>query len=292
MSLGGSSTPSTQTVVQQQQLPQYQQDAAQQNIQEANAIAARPYVPYQGDQVAPLTSTQQAGIAQGTANATNPAITNNFATAENQTAQIGGQQLTPNAVSAWMSPYVEQALQPQLQDIQRQGAQTALGINSNATGAGAFGDARQGVELGENDRNTAQLLSNAEGAGYGNAFNSAVGAAQNAFGQNASVGLQSANQLGALTTQGEATGETAANDLLNYGGVQQNENQQSLTAAYNNFINQQQYPINMLNLQTSTTAGQPLQMTNSTTSPISTTAQNLGALSALFGLGGKATAVL
>jgi hypothetical protein len=100
-------------------------------------------------------------------------------------AQSFGQTMNPGQIAPWMSPFVEMALQPQLRAAQRQGAATGRQLQGQAAAAGAFGDARTGVEMGENTRNTNTLLSDITGQGYQSAYDRAVSAAQNAFGQNA-----------------------------------------------------------------------------------------------------------
>ncbi len=298
MSGGGSSAPGTQTVTNQTVLPQYQQDYATSNENLANDIAARPYVPYQGPRVADFSPLQTAALNQVSTNATGapqtPTYDASIGTAAGKEGASYGKTLDPSAVAPWMSPYVEAALQPQLQDITRQGIATGKGIDTQATGAGAFGDAREGVQQGENDRNTALLKSNAIGQGYQNAYASAVGAAGTAFGANAgqfnadrAAQLQAASEAAALAGQKYGYQAQTASDLLAAGKTQQDQSQQGLTTAYQDFINQFEYPQEMLNLRLATQAGSPYNTTRLTTTPYSPTAQGIGALSALYGLVGK-----
>ena len=92
-----------------------------------------------------------------------------------------------------MNPYIEQSLQPQLQDLARQQGMSQLGVNQQATQAGAFGDARQGVADANNKYNYGQLASQMIGQGYNNAFQSA----QNAFQTDASISSSSSLSPGA-----------------------------------------------------------------------------------------------
>jgi hypothetical protein len=327
-----SSAPSTQEVIQKSEIPQYLQDFAQKNISLAQDIAARPYQTYPGQRVAGLGDLQNAGIGMTAANAGNlsPAQAQFYGATYNldniagrsysgapvNPGSVSVGNLNPSAVAPWMSPYVEQALQPQLQDIQRQGALSAQSIGQGATSAGAFGDARLGIQQAENTRNTNQIASNAIGTGYQNAYASALGAAQNAFGQNtqAQLGAFGANtqaQLGAFNANagqynadraaqmqanlaipgiqqaGYGLTQQAASDLYGAGQQQQQVQQQGLDLAYQDFLNQFEYPQEMLNMLLATGAGQPYSTTRLTTTPYSSSAQNLGALAALFGLGGK-----
>lgn len=298
MSLGGSSTPSTQTVTQKTDIPQYQQDYAISNENLANSIAARPYVPYTGQRVADFTPLQQIGIDQVAANATGAPLSGVYDAAGGSAAGAAtsqyGQTLNPGSIAPWMSPYVQMALAPQLQAIARQGAETGKTINAGAAGAGAFGDARLGVQQGENDRNTAQLMSNTVGTGYQNAYDRAVAAAQGAFGVNAgqfnsdrTANLAGADEMARLAAAKYGYQQSTQNDLLATGKLQQDASQKGLDLAYQDFVNQYEYPQEMLNLRLATQAGSPYNTTRLTETPYSPTAQSIGALSALYGLVGR-----
>jgi hypothetical protein len=64
MGSGDTNTPATQTVVQQQDLPQWYQQYLQQLIPAAQSAAATPYQAYGGQRIAPLTQDQQQAQAQ------------------------------------------------------------------------------------------------------------------------------------------------------------------------------------------------------------------------------------
>jgi hypothetical protein len=131
--------------------------------------------------------------------------------------------VNPGDIPSWMSPYIDQALAPQLRAIARQGVTTQQGIDRTATGAGAFGDARTGIQSGVNDRNVMEATSNAVGTGYQNAYQSAVQAAQTAAaqrqgltGQRLTANQQQTQAGTALANIASAQGSTATNvaDLL------------------------------------------------------------------------------
>ena len=89
---------------------------------------------------------------------------------------------------------------------------TQQGIDRTATGAGAFGDARTGIQSGVNDRNVMESTSNAVGTGYQNAYQSAVAAAQAAAAQRQGLTGQ---RLTANQQQ-----QTAGTDLANIASAQ------------------------------------------------------------------------
>lgn len=475
----GSSQPSTQTVVQKNEIPQYLQDFSQENIDVARDIGNRGYPVYpnqriadpsnftQGAQnlqnaqygqfwptyneyqnvinslsgmgraaygqpgaatMAPVNATagtfgQQAtagtygqplpGVGQATASAYGQPVPQPGSFGQQATAGTYGQQLTPGSIAPWMSPFVDLALQPQLRAAQRQGMASGRQIASNAVGAGAFGDARTGVEMGENTRNTNTLLSDITGQGYQSAYDRAVQSSQNAFtantgqfnteqaaqraaiaqnagqfntenqarlaawgagagqfntegaalrqaiGQNnqanlaawgagagqfntedaakraaiaqnagqfntedaarraaaqqnaqtimlnnaanldvyrAGAGQFNANQAGqlaALQGVGNTLGQqnqyvTNLTQQLYAGGQQDEQNRQrSLDLAYQDYINQFEYPNEMLNLRLATGQGVPYTTTRLTQTPYSATGQTIGTLASLYGLFGR-----
>jgi hypothetical protein len=113
---------------------------------------------------------------------------------------------SPDTVAAYMNPFLNQSLQPQL-DLARQEADiTTQRNNSQAAQAGAYGGSRQAVQKALTDQGLALNEANIIGKGYTDAFNNANTNMQ--FGAN--LGLQGA-QTG---IQGQATGIQGANTGL------------------------------------------------------------------------------
>jgi hypothetical protein len=202
---------------------------------------------------------------------------------------------TQASISQYMNPYVAQSLQPQLELLQQQlGAQDAA-TNAKLAQAGAFGGGRQAVANAQNALNSNLLASNLIGQGYNTAYNTALNAAQNAAQQQAqanqfggSLALQG-QQAAASALQGQGNiganealyGLANINALANAGGTQQGLNQAALNAQYNQYLNQLQYPQQMLKLQSNLLQGLPLT-NKSTYSPLSTPLQEVaGAASGL-----------
>ena len=76
---------------------------------------------------------------------------------------------------AFMSPYQKEIIDTTMQDFDRQAAIGRKGISDDAITAGAFGGAREGVQLAEyqtgSDRNRAAMLAGLYGQGYNQALN-------------------------------------------------------------------------------------------------------------------------
>lgn len=173
----------------------------------------------------------------------------------------------PGTAASYMNPYIENALQPQLQDIQHQlGAQQNTN-NSQAAMAGAFGGDRAAIQQGETQRNANDLTNNTIGSAYANAYNTAgnlfnsdqsrglTAQTQNQnmglLGYNANASqyntdqarqLQAGTAMGALGGQQQTMGNTAANSVYGLGSQYQNYGQNVLGSNYQQMINQFQQP--------------------------------------------------
>lgn len=277
MSGGGSSSPPSQTVTQVQDIPAWAQQAGQQNYQLAESIASQPYPTYSGQLIAGFTPQQTQGMqdAQTAATAYQPDLSQ----AEGYTNQAA-QAWNPQAAQQYMSPYAQSALQPQVQALQNQFAQQQQATNAGATQAGAYGDARQGVQTSLNNFNENQQLAGVEATGMNTAYNTGLSAYQAQQGVLGNAG----NQLANIGAQQQNLGETGANAEFGAGSQQQQLTQQQLTESYNNFMNQTLWPTQGLNEQISALSNTPYTQANYTTLPPSnSTASNLGGFSSITG---------
>jgi hypothetical protein len=165
------------------------------------------------------------------------------------------QATNPYAVGAYMNPYIQQSLAPQLQLLNQQQQLGAQDINARAAGQGAFGGNRATLAQGLNAQNYALAGQQAIGQGYNEAFRNAQQAQQ--FGAN--LGLQGAMQgtsaglagldtgmrgvgLGLQGVQGAQqgyTGATQAGAALGNIGAQQGQYELAKIALQNQIANQQ-----------------------------------------------------
>ena len=123
------------------------------------ALASMPYQAYMG----PLTagqSTLQDTAFQGLGALGMP------------TASTAG-TFTGDAVTSYMSPYLQGALDPQYAAAQRQSDIAAQKLQSQFGKAGAYGGSRQGVAEAELQRGLLDRMANITGAGYQTAFEQA-----------------------------------------------------------------------------------------------------------------------
>jgi hypothetical protein len=302
---GGGSQPSSQSVTTSQQIPLYEQQFSQQNQALAQSLGSQPFPQYQGALVSGFTPAQQVGQGQAidAASSYQPLL--------NAGVQATGAALSSNPVdsgavsamspanagviSSYMNPYVQSSLAPQIQDLQTQLAQQQNQLGAQATQAGAFGDARQGVQEALNNHYANQALSGLVSQGYNTAYNSALqtaGQQQQIAQQQQQMGmgeqnlmLQGGNQLANMGAANQSLGLTGAGAIYNVGSQQQQQQQQGLNTAYQQYMNAVQWPYQMLNVQESALSNSPYNMTNQVTLPnANQSAQNLGMFASLAGL--------
>lgn len=277
MSGGGGSSGGSNTVTQVQQIPDWQKDFAQQNEQIAASLASRPYPTYKGDLIAGFTPQQTQGMqmTQDAANSYQPAMDS----AQKMTASAA-QPWNAQTAQQYMSPYAMAALAPQMQQLHLQQAQQRKAIGANATQAGAFGDARHGVAESLNDFYGNLAQNDLVGQGMNSAYNSGL----NAFQQGQQQQLAAGGQMANIGGQRQQLGLQGATAVFDAGTQQQQLKQQQLSTAYQNFLNQANWPTENLNLRIASLANSPYSMTNYTSlAPANATAMNVGAFGALAG---------
>jgi hypothetical protein len=185
------------------------------------------------------------------------------------------QATNPSAVGAFMNPYIQQSLAPQLALLNQQQQLGAQGIAAKAAGQGAFGGNRATLAQGLNAQNYALAGQQAIGQGYNEAFRNAQQAQQ--FGAN--LGLQGAMQgtsagLAGLDTgmrgvglglQGVSgaqqgyQGATQAGSALGNIGAQQGQYELAKLALQNQIANQQyNQPFQNLEFQRTMLSGLPV----------------------------------
>lgn len=168
----------------------------------------------------------------------------------------------PNQMAAYMNPYIQQALAPQLQLLNQQQALQGQNIAAKAAGQGAFGGNRAALSQGLNQQNYALAGQQAIGQGYSDAFKQAQQAQQ--FG--ADLGLRGLNTAlqGVNTAQQGYAGATQAGSALGNLGAQQGQYDTTRLGLQNTIANQQ-YNLPFQRLQFMQGLMQGLPVSTSTT---------------------------
>jgi len=120
-------------------------------------------------------------------------------------AQFAQQATDPNAVKAYMSPYMQNVVDYQKSQAIRDYGIGQQGLKAQASRAGAFGGSRQAIQEAEAQRSLGSQLQGIEATGAQQAFNNAQ--QQQQFGANLGLqGLQAGYQGTGMGIQGAQTG--------------------------------------------------------------------------------------
>jgi len=247
--------PTSQNVT-QTTIPEYAKPYVEKMLGKTEALTNAPYQAYQGERIAGFTPMQQQA-QQSMANL-QPAQQLGTAT---QLAGIGGlgslgaggryQQMAtdPYAMQAYMSPYIQNALAPQMREAARQSAMQGQQNQAQAVQQGAFGGSRSAIVEAERQRNLAQQQGDIYGRGMQTAFEQARQAQQ----YGADLGLRGFGQAGQMAGTLGQLGQTQFGQQQgiiqgqsSMGAQQQALEQQRLSQQYGDFQAQRQHPYTQL----------------------------------------------
>jgi hypothetical protein len=222
------------------------------------ALSGMGFTPYSGDLAAGASNLQNQAF-QGIAGLTTPTK--------------GPMDIfTADRAVQYANPFVSNVVNPQLREAQRQADIQRIANAKNLVGAGAFGGSRQAIMESEGNRNLQTLMSDITGKGYQQAFENA----QQQFERDRGYGLEA---LGRQMAGGEA---------------QRGIEQQGLSADYEQYMRQFNYPKEQLQLQSELLKNIPERaLTTQNTYGIapSTLSKLLGAGSGILGLLGAANSL-
>ena len=236
------------------------------------ALADQPYYAYEG----PLTagaSDLQSQAFQGLAGLTVP---------EDMGAYTPGSFTEEGVAGTYMNPYLQQVLDPQLEELRRQAEISRVQQAGKLTRAGAFGGSRQQLAESELTRNLLSQMAGVTGKTYADAFNRA----QEQFNVEQKMGQQAqdlANQYGlrALSAQ------------MGAGDIQRGIEQEGITADRLQFEEERDFPYKQVQYMQSLLQGLPLEAQSysytqpSTYSNIAGGAGGILELLELLGFGGE-----
>jgi len=323
---GGAPPPAqpTQTTVQNTNIPEYAQPyvetmlgTAQQQIYNYDKDASgnmvptgiKPYVPYSQnpeDYVAGFSPLQNQAMTAAGQMGTSPeldtasgisglaaskAMGARYDPSQFNAQQVDTQDYTGQNVSQYMNPYMQNVVDIQQREAQRQADIAGTQRAGQAVRSGAFGGSRAGLMEAEAARNLATQKGDIQAAGQNAAFQNAqqqfnaqqasnlqaqlanqganlnaqqLGEQSRQYGagygmQGLQTGLQAAGQLGQLgqTRYGQQVGNIG---LQNQMGAQQQAQQQNLiNQSIQNYATAQQYPQQQLAFMSGLLRGLPLQ---------------------------------
>lgn len=277
----------TQTVTQKTEIPEWVQEAGQRNLAAAYDVSANMMGPYTGQRVAGMNQGQMDVIG---------ALTNNYAMAQpayayaqQMAAQAGNyqpmnvtaSQLAEADLSKYMNPYTQSVIDTSLNALN---SQRALGLNQAAdaaTRARAFGGSRQAIqEAAVNsaaNQQAGSLTANLMNQNFLQAQQAASGDIgrqmmaqqlnQAAGLQGAQLGLSGAGLLGQLAGAGQQSFLTGASGALAAQSALQQQQQSELDAAMAAYREQQQFPLQQLQIPLQALGITPYGQTSTNTGP-------------------------
>jgi len=201
------------------------------------ALASEPYQAYTG----PLTagaSNLQSQAFQGLAGLTIP------------TSSMGAftpQTFTADQAKNYMNPYLEAALNPQIEEMRRQADITRIGDAGRLTKAGAYGGSRQAIMESEGNRALMDKLSGITGTGYKDAYDKAM-AQFNVEQGRGQTAQDAANQYGLAALQKQT----------DVGGVERGIEAEGITADKTQFETERDYPLKQVQYMQSLLQNLPL----------------------------------
>jgi len=162
------------------------------------SISAGQYTPgqFSSQQIGGLGNVQAQQVAaqdmQSAQTGYNPSL--------NYFQQQGPQQFGGAQAAQYMSPFIQQALEPQMREAMRNAQQQQLGANLGSVRQGTYGGARQALAQTERERNLGQQLGDIQSRGLQAAYESAQQQFERDRAARMTVGAQ--NQQAALGVQG------------------------------------------------------------------------------------------
>ena len=201
------------------------------------ALSETPYQAYSGPLTAGASGLQQQAF-QGVAGLALPTNMGGF-TPQSFTSQGTAQQ--------YMNPYLQSALDPQLNEARRQAEISRVADAGRLTKAGAYGGSRQAIMESELNRNLMSKQADITGIGYNTAYDKAAQQFNTEQGrQMEAQGLTNQYGLNALSKQAEL------------GGVQRGIEGEGIAADYGQFKEERDYPYKQVQYQQSLLQGLPL----------------------------------
>jgi len=265
----------TQTVTNKTEIPEWVSEAGQRNLAAAYDVSANMMGPYTGQRVA--------GMAPGQMDILN-SISSNYAMAQPAFAQAQGMAAAPGQVQAgqlsqtsldpYMNPYTQSVVNSSLDALNSQ-RQTGLNQAADAAiRAKSFGGSRQAIQEA-NVNSAAQQQAGSLTANLMNQnYMQAQTAAQNdiqrqmmAQQYNQAANLQGASTLGNLANMGQQSYLTGATGALAAQGLAQQQQQSELDAMMKLYQEQQQFPLQQLQIPLQALGVTPYGQQNTQTGP-------------------------
>jgi len=284
-------TPGYSETVSGTDIPQWVSQGGQELFEQAKHLATQPYPGYDQQRIAGFAPRETQAFDMAAANV------GSYQPYMNQ-AQTGLTQAMTQWGNApaqqYMNPYQQNVTDIAAREYNRNMDIQQANLRGQATqGAGGFGGTRQAVLEAEMDRNRALGLSDLQLKGQAQAYDNA----QRMFTADQSRMLQGAGLAPQIGASAQQLGLADAAAIENIGAKERGLEQQSLDTAYQDYLEQREYPFRQTNFAVGVLKGIPYEtqswgsqqsMTPQLgTSPFGQAAGALGGLVGAYQLYGK-----
>jgi hypothetical protein len=236
------------------------------------ALAEAPYQSFQGPLTAGASGLQQQAFA-----GIGAAAQEGYKPTTYQGGTFGAQE-----AQQYMNPYLSAALNPQLDEMRRQAQITRVGDAGRLTQAGAFGGSRQAIMESEGNRNLLEKQGQAIGTGYQTAYDKAM--QQFNTEQDRRMGAEKATE--ASRQYSADYGLKSLGEAASLGAVQRGIEGEGIAADKQQFEEQRDYPLKMVQYQKDLLQGLPITSaaTTANTTGVSQIASQISGLQGLYEL--------
>ena len=284
-----------QTTKQEMAIPGWLEKGAKNTFKSAQKFYDKDYKAYKGERVADFNPAQNSAFnaistwaAPGGGASEALGLTREAATAGPTELTDYGRIVDENgklgAISDYINPYVGNAINPAIRDIERASAAKRMRIGDMAARAGAFGDARHGVLEGTVNRNNNEAVGDLSYKAYSDAYNQAMAARTGDLSRWTGRDLNQAqlNETGwnrQLSGSQQMMEQGLAGPMaqLQVGNLQQQNAQSRLDTDYEAYQRKMQDQYDKLAALVGAVGGVPYSRTQTTTQPDNSWAQLVGA---------------
>lgn len=254
-------------------IPEYAQQPFMNLVGKSEAISNQPYQAFGGQRIEGFNPTQQAAFQRANTQQVAPQIGMGSGLAAGAATSSFTQ---PGMANAYMSPFMQNVVDIQKREANRDAGIATTQRNAQAVKAGAFGGSRQAIMDAEAQRNLQTQLGDIQGKGLQAAFESGQGQFNAEMGR----GIQGAQTLGQLGQQ-QFGQQMDITQLLGTTGAQQQQlGQKQLDQQYADFQAQRDYPYQQLGFLSDILRG-----TSGSTRTMYSSAPQASGLQTLAGLG-------
>jgi len=206
----------------------------------ASEIADRPYTPYEEQRFAEASPAEKKAFEM--AMGPEAGAWREDVARSREFAERGGQSFLDADIEAYMSPYIESALDPAARELREESLRTQQRLRGQAGMAEAFGGSRAAILESEASGRHLEAISDLYARGYQSAFESAT----TMFDKDRVAARAASDQFRAIGAEGQQMLSNEMNNLLVTGGMERSLEQQGLDFDYAQFLEARDWDVTNL----------------------------------------------